>query len=151
MSTQQKVLILAVYSLVLASTVYFLSPTKTVTVTKTEIKEVIKEVQASNTHYKQTIKKNKDGSSLTETIADNTTNTTTDSTSETKTETTKEVTRSSNGPTIGVLAGLNVTRPQDGYFFAGQISFPVPILPIALVVQAASNKTAMLGLTLKLP
>lgn len=151
MTTPQKLLAVAIYSLLLASTVYYLSPTKTITVTKTEIDETSKQKSKSKTHSKSIIETHPDGTSTTTTVADNSTDTNTDTNLDIKSETSKEVTRAQNGPTIGVLAGLNITHPQDGYFFAGQISFPVPILPVSIILQGATNKTAMLGLTLKLP
>lgn len=151
MSTTQKILALAVYSLVLASFVYFLSPTKTLTVTKIEVKEVIKEVEASKTHTKTVMNTHKDGTSTTIIIADNDTNTTIDTNKDTKTEITKEVTRSSNGISIGLLRGINVSDLSSKYFYAAQVSLPITILPVSIVLQAATNKTVMLGLTLKLP
>ena len=151
MSTSQKVLVAVFYTLLVASASCYLSPTKTVTVTKTETVVVTKTVEAINSHTKTVTRTRPDGTATTITISDNSSNTITDSDLETKTEITKEVTRASNGPSIGALVGLDITSPASGYFFAGQISFPVPILPVSLILQGATNKTAMLGLTLKLP
>lgn len=151
MSTTQKIIAVLVYTLVIASSVYYLSPTKTIEVTKIETQVVIKEVQASKTHTKSVVQTNKDGSSTSVTETDNTTDTTTNASSETKSEVSKEVVRASNGPTIGALVGLDVTNPAGGYIFAGQISFPIPLLPVSIVLQGATNKTVMAGLTLRLP
>lgn len=147
----KKILIGLVYTLVIVSTTYYLSPTKTITKTETKTMEVVREVQASNTHTKTIERTKPDGTKTTITDTTNSTNTSTDTDLASDTSTEKTVERSKNGMSVALLAGLDVTNLQGGYIFAGQVALPLPILPISILLQGQSNKTGMIGLELKLP
>lgn len=147
----KKIVIGLVYTLVIVSATYYLSPTKTITQTKTVTVEVASKQTESNTHSKTVEEVRSDGSKTTTTIVDNTTDSVFNKSKNINTETSKTVERSRNGMSIAVLAGLDVTNPSSGYIFAGQVAFPIPILPISILLQAQSNKTGLIGLELKLP
>lgn len=148
MSNSQKVLALAVYSLILASAVYYFSPSKIVTVTKTEIKEVVKEVQASNTHTKTVVRTHRDGTQTTVTVADNSTNTVTDSNTETKIETSKTIERAQDGVTIAALAGVDTSNLSKGFVYGASVSKPI-LGPISLGAWFLTSGTIGMSVGIK--
>lgn len=155
MNNKTKVLIVIVYTAVVAASAYYLAPQKIKIEKEIVTVEVEKKTQVVNKdkklEKKTTTKKNADGSSTTETttvITDNsTTKDTEDKTINNKETDKKEIIKSKGHTTITALAGVDINRTSEGVTYGASVNRDL-LGPIGISIYGLSNGNLGCGISL---
>lgn len=145
MSNKTKVGIVIVYTIVVATTAYYLAPQKIKIekeIVTVEVEKKKQEVSKDKEYEKKTTtKKNADGSSVTETVTKITDKTKTKEQEEkekaSKESETKEITKSSGTTSVSILTGVDVTKP-GGLIYGASINRSI-LGPITIGLFGMSN------------